>query len=199
MAYIGYSQSERALEAKEAGRKPLSHFVSDDLKIFNQKLTAQNLPPIKTLKLFKSLLKFYAYCEWHHTSSKFNQTSFYDAERLLEEICKNPNIVQDQQKLDKEQETPKKESSNFYLFEPIKITIWGKGESFGVRKNKVRKSDNKILDYENFYFDKQNKILRKIKGSNRKTKFWNDEAKEALKMVKGLKRDKLPIVVANFE
>ncbi len=56
MSYIGYSMSERAMQAYEDGRVPAS----------------------KTGVPAKLVEEFCRYAEWHHTSGRYNKTKFYD-------------------------------------------------------------------------------------------------------------------------
>lgn len=74
MGYVGWSMSVNAANAYDNGKKPLSKWTKaeilelcGDKKELAERLTA---PELK-----KTLL----YCsEWHHTSSYYNRTDFYD-------------------------------------------------------------------------------------------------------------------------
>ena len=74
-----YSMSNNALYAYDAGLKPLSKITASDLK--NAGITI-------TLKQFKELCKEGALrpSEWHHTSSRYNRTDFYDLEQCRETL-----------------------------------------------------------------------------------------------------------------
>lgn len=78
--YRGYSMSNRACAAYDDGRMPLSAITGDTLRGI---VEGDAVPPVG---------KFKAFCaargtrEWHHTSSKFNRTEFYDVPELLHRI-----------------------------------------------------------------------------------------------------------------
>lgn len=90
--YYGYSMSNNAMDAYDAGLKPLSKWrKSDILKAVKEwadendyNFTLEKLEKVK-VSVLKDELLFSS--EWHHTSSHFNQTDFYELnECKLEEL-----------------------------------------------------------------------------------------------------------------
>lgn len=65
--YDGYSKSNNAIQAEEEGKFPLSQA---------SKIVASNFGI--TQKQAKWLLEKIGPCEWHHTSSHYNRTDYYD-------------------------------------------------------------------------------------------------------------------------
>ena len=74
-----YSMSNNALSAYESGLLPLSKITARALK--NAGITI-------SLKQFKELCREGALrpAEWHHTSSRYNRTNFYDLEQCKEDL-----------------------------------------------------------------------------------------------------------------
>lgn len=73
--YSGVSMSNNAVTAYHEGKKPLSKISKED--IFKHGVN-------ESITFFRWYVKNCCpSCEWHHTSPKFNQTSFYD----IEECC----------------------------------------------------------------------------------------------------------------
>jgi len=75
----GYSwdngKSNNAIMAEESGKFPKSNITASLLKDFDIPLTVKDVKKLIELNIFKSR-------EWHHTSSKFNETYFYDLNEL---------------------------------------------------------------------------------------------------------------------
>lgn len=82
--YSGHSMSNNAIKAYEEGKKPISKFVKEDVNKFNQLLQQRGINEKITLKELKALLEKYSGSEWHHTSSRYNKTNFYDINDVLE-------------------------------------------------------------------------------------------------------------------
>ena len=84
--YSGYSMSNRAAEAYNDGRKPLTTFDKYDVECFNDKLQDRGIKvKVKSLAAFKRLVKRYGYTgEYHHTSAYCNATDFYDPDSVLD-------------------------------------------------------------------------------------------------------------------
>ena len=75
--YSGLSMSNNAVEAYQEGKKPFSRITKED--ILKHGIT-------ESITFFRWYVKNCCpSCEWHHSSPKFNQTSFYD----IEECCNN--------------------------------------------------------------------------------------------------------------
>ena len=73
--YSGISMSNNAVKAYAEGKKPYSRITKEDILKYgiNESIT-----------FFKWYVKeCCSPCEWHHSSPKFNQISFYD----IEECC----------------------------------------------------------------------------------------------------------------
>lgn len=77
--YNGYSMSNNATSAYSDGEKPLSKFNKQDVA-FTKELVRIHLgiEVNLTVKELKEFLKECGRSSWHHTSSKFNCTDFYD-------------------------------------------------------------------------------------------------------------------------
>ena len=86
--YDGYSMSNNARSAYEDGRKPISQFDSDDVSDFNDSLEEMGISTkVKSVAAFKRLMQSYGSSgEWHHTSSYYNTTDFYDPSSVLEKL-----------------------------------------------------------------------------------------------------------------
>ena len=77
--YSGSSMSNRAVEAYTEGRKPRNKWEKSDLICELNKIYSSE--QVEQLKKFScEVLKrvFLSYSEWHHTSSYFNKTDFYE-------------------------------------------------------------------------------------------------------------------------
>lgn len=77
--YIGASKSVNAMLAEEEGKRPLT-------KITKQWLTDAGID--LNVSFVKYLIRtgFLIPAEWHHTSKFYNETDYYDAENLAEQI-----------------------------------------------------------------------------------------------------------------
>lgn len=145
--YNGYSMSNNAVSAYENGEKPISKWTKVDMlaavKSINpeiathaQKLTA---PELKSMLLKKT--------SWHHTSSKFNETSFYSvSESAAEELTaeKITRVIECRE--------PKAEPGKIVLITAeVTFDVWTKnrfGRVIGKREQKEivkYRSDEKIV------------------------------------------------------
>lgn len=78
MGYIGKKMSENAENAYNLGEKPFSKWEKQDfLKLFDGELKKQ----ISKLTLNELKSKFLKYASWHHTSSFYNKTEFYEIDQ----------------------------------------------------------------------------------------------------------------------
>lgn len=91
MGYIGYSMSERAKDAYNSNKKPKSKWTKQNIlneveKNYKEEELSFNMSEFK--KLSVDALKSFLYCtEWHHTSSFYNSTDFYEIDySKLEEL-----------------------------------------------------------------------------------------------------------------
>jgi len=73
--YAGYSKSNNALSAEADGRYPLTQAVRVLAK--EAKITQAQA---------RIILEKRGTNEWHHTSSRYNCTEYYDVNSVLEEI-----------------------------------------------------------------------------------------------------------------
>lgn len=71
--YINQSMSVRAYEAYQVGKKPLSKWKKQD---FNE--IFKDYPYLKKLTVKELRSSLLECTEWHHTSSYFNRTDFYE-------------------------------------------------------------------------------------------------------------------------
>jgi len=89
--YCGMSMSNNAIEAYNEGKKPFSRITREDIQKYgiNESVT---------------FFQWYvnnscSYCEWHHTSAKFNITLFYDIEKCCNQFKKEDiNILRNKYK-----------------------------------------------------------------------------------------------------
>ena len=71
--YSGISMSNNAVDAYSEGRKPVSSITKEDI---------QRHGVNEGITFFRWFVKKYCSSdEWHHTSPKYNQTTFYDIEK----------------------------------------------------------------------------------------------------------------------
>lgn len=86
--YDGYSMSNNARDAYEAGEKPLSKWTKKAIvEVVGADVINRN-PQLKALKLKELRAIFLTQTAWHHTSKFYNETTFY-ACRTLEDIAEN--------------------------------------------------------------------------------------------------------------
>ncbi len=94
--YSGYSMSNNAVDAYENGEKPYSKWTKQDLLIgYSQVCKESGFEIYDLSKIRVDILKrqLLVCSSWHHTSSRYNKTDFYEisvdaCERLTEEIVK---------------------------------------------------------------------------------------------------------------
>ena len=99
--YIGMSISVNAMEAYANGKKPVSSITKED--ILKRGIS-------EGIDFFRWYVKKYCRsCEWHHTSAKYNQTSFYD----IEECCNlfKKAAIEKLKSIYREQKKPKSDTS----------------------------------------------------------------------------------------
>ncbi len=162
--YSGYHMSNRAVEAYEAGEKPLSRWtkasILSEIAIIDTNkanlFKKVSLPVLKKSVLTRS--------SWHHTSSRFNKTDFYSVNTdYIEEISENEILAL----CDKTEKSENTEERKVY-----KGTIYYL-EWSGTRKHP--KAIQKCLENVNieekgcFYYisdDNGTELLKKKIGSN---------------------------------
>ena len=76
--YVGHAMSVRAKEAYEAGLVTKSTLKKEDLQRADIQLPVGFVKWLMTTRLTPS--------EWHHTSTHFNETDFYDLNIIKEEL-----------------------------------------------------------------------------------------------------------------
>ena len=163
--YDRYSMSNRAVDAYNDGRKPLSQFNSDDLYVFNVELQQEGYEvQVKSLAAFKRLLKAYGSIgEWHHTSSYFNKTNFYDPFNILYKLSGDSLISA----INDANEPLKKEKIEIYEGN-FEYLTWS-GTKKHPKATKQFLTDVWIKEKGSFYYvyDKNGELLIKKKiGSN---------------------------------
>lgn len=168
--YYGWSMSNNAMDAYDEGRKPISQFTTSDLSDFNDRLKELGInTSVKTLKVFRELLKTYGNTgEWHHTGKMYNETSFYDPEEILskiedEEIGEKEIIEFNNTKPEKKEKPQEKK-----WIADFEYLTWG-----GTRAHPKPYENNLtnvlVIEKGNWYdvYDKTGrKIVRKNKDSN---------------------------------
>jgi hypothetical protein len=82
--YDGFSKSNNALDAEMDGRYPLSR---------TKGVLAKALGITQDQARF--ILEKRGTREWHHTSSQFNMTNYYDVKSLVKEIQDDPDVSLD--------------------------------------------------------------------------------------------------------
>ena len=98
--YFGYSMSNNAVDAYDSGKAPLSKWTKEKIvaaiKDWFDKGEADGILPT----LLKYPLGFLRYValetnEWHHTSSHYNKTKFYEFNDLMiNEFIEDPSTIQ---------------------------------------------------------------------------------------------------------
>ena len=85
--YHGYSMSNNAVSAYEAGEKPISKWTKKAIVEEAERagFPAEAMEAVKKRTDLKSFLKR---SSWHHTSARYNRTDFYmvDTDRLLSAV-----------------------------------------------------------------------------------------------------------------
>ncbi len=165
--YDGYSMSNNARNAYEDGRKPISQFDSYDLENFNDSLEEMGIETkVKSVAALKRLLQDHGSTgEWHHTSSYYNQTDFYDPNSILEKLS-DGDLSEDIIREANEYKAPKKETKTYHG--DFHYLEWG-----GTRKH-PKATERTLTDVDieergSFYYvyDKNgNELVRKKIGSN---------------------------------
>lgn len=79
--YCGYSKSNNALIAESEGKFPLTFAA----KRIAKELKLRERDVREAIRLH--------YCEWHHTSCRYNKTYYYDVADIIQKINNNIIIV----------------------------------------------------------------------------------------------------------
>lgn len=182
--YDGYSMSNNAREAYEDGRKPISQFDSYDLEDFNEQLQTMGInAQVKSVRALKSLLERYGSTgEWHHTSSYYNETSFYDPSLVLDKLSDGSITAEDITEVNNEK--AEKPTENRYRAD-FKYLTWS-GSKAHPKATEHTLNDVEIVERGSFYYvydDNGNEIVRKKIGSNgteviRPQSYYDNLAKE---------------------
>ena len=82
MGYVGYSKSERAVNAEYDGERNASQFNREFMDEINEELGSN----IMTLAFAKWLIKeeHVGRSSWHHCSKKYNKVNYYSVESFIE-------------------------------------------------------------------------------------------------------------------
>ena len=76
--YSGISMSNNARQAYAEGKKPVSRITKEDIEEHGIR---------ESIAFFRWYVKKYCRsCEWHHSSPKYNMTSFYDIELCCKQL-----------------------------------------------------------------------------------------------------------------
>ena len=162
MAYIGTKMSERAFEAYEEGKQPLSKWTKDEIldAICNER-SDLDFSKLTTKELKSCFLKC---TEWHHTGAYFNATDFYSIDYdYLEEINQEniDNIIKNRTPRKKPEKKVKE--PNLYITALIRYDNWE-----GTRKHPKKVTYREIVTFRSqdkkVYCQKiiGNKLLSKV-------------------------------------
>lgn len=178
--YDGYSMSNNAREAYDLGKMPISKWTKRDvLGVVKQELPDKvELVSQLTLPLIKKYLL--TSTEWHHTSSYYNSTDFYEVDldfigRLTQDDIDRWTTKNSQQKQDIDNTT------NRFLGR-IDYIEWGGTRSHPTAKNK--QLDNVFIEQRgSFYYvyDNNDNLLLKKKVDSRGTYVTNLQERAKLK------------------
>jgi hypothetical protein len=128
--YCGYSKSNNAIQAEHLGRFPAS-VLAKKLSISTEAIKALMQP-----------------CEWHHTSSRYNRTDYYDLEEAQEMLVelkayKKPNAAPVNYTANVKylewSGSRKYPKATEYRFDNIKVTEKGQFYTFHTPHGDVRK------------------------------------------------------------
>lgn len=163
--YYGYSKSNNAVDAESEGRFPLTKAVS---------IVSKNLGITK--EQAKWLLEYIGPSEWHHTSSHYNKTNYYDTnlESIFETIADKldlEDLITKEQLLDfintKFVKPETKQEKGYYA--DFDYIIWSGTRNHPIADEQHLKNVY-IVEKGSFYFvyDKPdgNLIVKKKIGSN---------------------------------
>ena len=183
--YFGYSMSNNAVDAYDSGKMPLSKWSKDKIlaaiKWWYDKGEAEEIIPI----LMKYPLGFLRYAalestEWHHTSSHYNKTDFYEFNDLMiNEFIEDPDQIQLWfEKWNAEQSVIKAQKKKEKEGELVKGTLkfrvftgtrkWAKW-SWVERKGYCRKEGDWLVLYNSNGADKEVIVKKKIGSSSQPT------------------------------
>ena len=156
--YTGYSMSNRAVEAYNSGEQPISNWTKQEMLDVVEELNPSILEACRGLSVSELRDFLLTYSGWHHTSSYFNRTNFYEIREDIEDL--KPEDVP-KHKCRKKDLAVRFHGDIYYL-------IWG-----GTKKHpKATEMALKNVDIEvhgSFYVvynDSGTEILRKKIGSN---------------------------------
>lgn len=160
--YDGYSKSNNAIQAEEEGKFPLSQA---------SKIVASNFGI--TQKQAKWLLEKIGPCEWHHTSSHYNRTDYYDTNEneiidsvssFVEDVSTKEDVVE---YVTGNYQAPTITEEGYRA--DFDYIIWG-GTRSHPKANKQHLENVYVVEKGSFYYvyDKKdgNLIVKKKIGSN---------------------------------
>ena len=122
--YYNFSMSNNARTAYANGEKPLSRWTKEEILSELEEETAEKLKPLTARELRKILLYR---SSWHHTSSRYNRTSFYSinkdkAEEITEEEIRE--IIKMRKERIIEGKEVKETSTPSYITALVQYTEW---------------------------------------------------------------------------
>ena len=155
--YYGYSKSNNAVDAEREGKFPLSKATFIVSKLLNI-----------TKDKAKWLLEYIGPCEWHHTSSHYNRTNYYDTN--IDSIIDYLNLDTEEQIIEfinNSYVKPENKEKGYYgNFEYI---IWGGTRNRPTADEQILRNVY-IVEKGSFYYvyDKPNGnlLVKKKIGSN---------------------------------
>ena len=162
--YSGYSMSNRAVEAYNSGERPLSKWTKKDIISVIGELDPRKAELFSKLSLSALKENVLVCSSWHHTSTYFNRTDFYEVdETYIETITENEIL----ELVDKNKKNKKENTSNAYKGS-ISYLEW-----LGSRKHPKAKEvclENVNIEERGcFYYvtdDTGKELLKKKIGSN---------------------------------
>ena len=122
--YYNFSMSNNARTAYANGEKPLSRWTKEEILSELEEETAEKLKPLTARELREILLYR---SSWHHTSSRYNRTSFYSinkdkAEEITEEEIRE--IIKMRKERIIEGKEVKETSTPSYITALVQYTEW---------------------------------------------------------------------------
>lgn len=126
MGYIGYSRSERSLEAISNYEVPLNSIKKDlivsFLNEYRNDFSENEIEELKSISvsIFKYAAKVVGPSSWHHTSKYYNKTDHYSLYSIAELILSDKVSL-----INKYNKSKEIEKVKTYEYGVIKVLVWG--------------------------------------------------------------------------
>jgi hypothetical protein len=160
--YSGYSKSNNAIRAEDQGKLTLTQFK-------------------KTYKLETQTIEaFFKPCEWHHTSSFYNETNYYDPEEIKETFAEFGDAIEKYNAdiLSKNKQVETYENCEVHYIEWVgsrnyskaiertlhNVNITKKGQTYTITDQDGNKLLSKREDTKGFYFITHDELERRNKA-----------------------------------